>query len=142
MKKQFNAKRNRVVEINMRELTLFVSGQKTRITTNGQPAGISRSAKGLDQGGELDNQSLRLPGENFSLAVDCLIRPGKIVSGIGKSGHLGKSWRRLFAVPVHRLRFYTLQRQCMETYIHQEGDPVLFLSNSGSTPELLVLYLC
>lgn len=81
-------------------------------------------------------------GKNFSLAVDCLdTARGKIVvSGIGKSGHLGKKLAATFCSTGSPAAFlHPSEAVHGDLGIHQEGDPVLFLSNSGSTPELLAL---
>ena len=81
-------------------------------------------------------------GENFSKAVDCLYSTkGKIVvSGIGKSGHLGKKLAATFCSTGSPAAFlHPSEAVHGDLGIHQEGDPVLFLSNSGSTPELLAL---
>lgn len=81
-------------------------------------------------------------GENFSQAVDLLYKnSGKIVvSGIGKSGHLGKKLAATFCSTGSPASFlHPSEAVHGDLGIHQEGDPVLFLSNSGSTPELLAL---
>jgi arabinose-5-phosphate isomerase len=81
-------------------------------------------------------------GENFSQAVDCLhTNQGKIVvSGIGKSGHLGKKLAATFCSTGSPAAFlHPSEAVHGDLGIHQEGDPVVFLSNSGSTPELLAL---
>ena len=80
-------------------------------------------------------------GENFSLAVDCLYTTsGKIVvSGIGKSGHLGKKLAATFCSTGSPAAFlHPSEAVHGDLGIHQEGDPVVFI-NSGSTPELLAL---
>ena len=81
-------------------------------------------------------------GKNFSQAVDCLYtNRGKIVvSGIGKSGHLGKKLAATFCSTGSPAAFlHPSEAVHGDLGIHQEGDPVVFLSNSGSTPELLAL---
>ena len=78
---------------------------------------------------------------NFINALDILyLEHGKvIVTGIGKSGHLAKKVRQ------HLQYRNTIKHSCipqklfMETGIHQKNDPVIYLSNSGSTPELIFL---
>jgi len=81
-------------------------------------------------------------GLNFSEAVDCLYTSrGKIVvCGIGKSGHLGKKLAATFCSTGSPASFlHPSEAVHGDLGIHQEGDPVVFLSNSGSTPELLAL---
>ncbi|MBT5715357.1 MAG: KpsF/GutQ family sugar-phosphate isomerase [Opitutae bacterium] len=81
-------------------------------------------------------------GQNFSQSVDCLYTTrGKIVvSGIGKSGHLGKKLAATFCSTGSPAAFlHPSEAVHGDLGIHQEGDPVVFLSNSGSTPELLAL---
>ena len=59
---------------------------------------LAEAPKSFDQGGELDNQSLRFLERTFLLRWTVCIQPaGKIVvSGIGKSGHLGKKLAATF----------------------------------------------
>jgi arabinose-5-phosphate isomerase len=81
-------------------------------------------------------------GTNFSEAVDCLYTSkGKIVvCGIGKSGHLGKKLAATLCSTGSPASFlHPSEAVHGDLGIHQEGDPVIFLSNSGSTPELLAL---
>lgn len=80
--------------------------------------------------------------ENFSLAVDCLYTDhGKVVvSGIGKSGHLGKKMAATLCSTGSPAAFlHPSEAVHGDLGIHQNGDPVIFLSNSGATPELLDL---
>ena len=81
-------------------------------------------------------------GINFSEAVDCLYTSkGKIiVCGIGKSGHLGKKLAATLCSTGSPASFlHPSEAVHGDLGIHQEGDPVIFLSNSGSTPELWAL---
>ena len=80
--------------------------------------------------------------ENFSQAVESLYteRGKVVVSGIGKSGHLGKKLAATFCSTGTPSAFlHPSEAVHGDLGIHQKGDPVLFLSNSGSTPELLAL---
>ena len=80
--------------------------------------------------------------ENFSLAIDCLYTDhGKVVvSGIGKSGHLGKKMAATLCSTGSPAAFlHPSEAVHGDLGIHQNGDPVIFLSNSGATPELLAL---
>jgi len=81
-------------------------------------------------------------GENFSKAVDLLYKDkGKIiVTGIGKSGHLGKKLAATFCSTGSPAAYlHPSEAVHGDLGIHQKGDPVIFLSNSGATPELLAL---
>ena len=76
-------------------------------------------------------------GENFSQAVDCLYTTrGKIVvSGIGKSGHLGKKLAATFCSTGSPASFlHPSEAVHGDLGIHQEGDPVVFLSNRYRLP--------
>ena len=89
----------------------------------------------------IENASKRL-AENFSCVVDILFTKEKkiIVCGIGKSGHLGKKMAATFCSTGSPSSFlHASEAVHGDLGIHQEGDPVLFLSNSASTPELLAL---
>jgi arabinose-5-phosphate isomerase len=80
--------------------------------------------------------------KNFSSVVDYLYTDhGKvIVSGIGKSGHLGKKLAATFCSTGSPAAFlHPSEAVHGDLGIHQNGDPVIFLSNSGATPELLAL---
>ena len=81
-------------------------------------------------------------GENFSLSTDLLYteRGKVVVSGIGKSGHLGKKLAATFCSTGTPSAFlHPSEAVHGDLGIHQKGDPVLFLSNSGATPELVAL---
>ena len=89
---------------------------------------ITTTAKGLN--------------ESFSEAVDILIKTNKkvIVTGIGKSGHLGKRIAAtLSSTGTPAAYLHPSEAVHGDLGIHQNGDPVIFLSNSGTTPELLFL---
>ncbi len=80
--------------------------------------------------------------KNFSKALDILNRPkGKIIiCGIGKSGHLGKKMAATFCSTGSPACFlHASEAVHGDLGIHQENDPVIYLSNSASTPELLSL---
>jgi len=81
-------------------------------------------------------------GDNFSAAVEILFSKTKkiIVCGIGKSGHLGKKIAATFCSTGSPSSFlHASEAVHGDLGIHQKGDPVIFLSNSASTPELLAL---
>lgn len=78
----------------------------------------------------------------FSVAVDALFcKKGKIVvTGIGKSGHLGKKLASTLCSTGSPASFlHPSEAVHGDLGLHQLGDPVIFLSNSGTTPELLFL---
>lgn len=84
----------------------------------------------------------RLVPKEFSKAIDILFKKeGKIiVTGIGKSGHVGKKLAAMLCSTGSPTAFlHPSEAVHGDLGIHQEGDPVIFLSNSGSTPELLYL---
>ena len=63
-----------------------------------------------------------------------------IVCGIGKSGHLGKKMSATFCSTGSPSAFlHPSEAVHGDLGIHQNGDPVIFISNSGTTPELLAL---
>ena len=84
----------------------------------------------------------RLDPEKFTKAVDILYKKdGKIiVTGIGKSGHVGKKLAAMLCSTGSPAAFlHPSEAVHGDLGIHQHGDPVIYLSNSGSTPELLYL---
>ena len=81
-------------------------------------------------------------GKNFSEAVDILFTETNkiIICGIGKSGHLGKKIAATFCSTGSPSSFlHASEAVHGDLGIHQKNDPVIFLSNSASTPELLSL---
>jgi arabinose-5-phosphate isomerase len=78
----------------------------------------------------------------FAKAIDILLTKDQkiIVSGIGKSGHLGKKISATLCSTGSPSSFlHPAEALHGDLGIHQTGDPVIFLSNSGSTPELIAL---
>jgi len=85
--------------------------------------------------------SQKLSGD-FVKALDILFSKDKkvIVAGIGKSGHLAKKVAATFCSTGTPSAFmHPTEAIHGDLGIHQKNDPVIFLSNSGSTPELLFL---
>jgi len=79
---------------------------------------------------------------NFIEAIEILFSKSKkiIVTGIGKSGHLGKKISATLSSTGSPSCFlHPIEALHGDLGIHQHGDPVIFLSNSGSTPELIAL---
>lgn len=84
----------------------------------------------------------RLNIEKFSRAIDILFQErGKIIiTGIGKSGYVGKKMAAMLCSTGSPSAFlHPAEAVHGDLGIHQKGDPVIFLSNSGTTPELIYL---
>ena len=84
----------------------------------------------------------RLDSGAFSKSIDILFEThGKIViTGIGKSGHVGKKMAAMLCSTGSPTAYlHPSEAVHGDLGIHQEGDPVIYLSNSGSTPELIYL---
>lgn len=93
-----------------------------------EAASIKQAADRLDQ--------------EFTKAVGLLnIDSGKIVvTGIGKSGHVGRKIAATFCSTGSPAVFmHASEASHGDLGIHQAGDPVVLLSNSGTTAELLGL---
>jgi len=79
---------------------------------------------------------------NFVRAVEILDVPdGKIVlAGLGKSGHVGRKIAATFCSTGSPAVFmHAAEAVHGDLGVHQPGNPTIFLSNSGSTSELLAL---
>jgi arabinose-5-phosphate isomerase len=79
---------------------------------------------------------------NFVRAVGVLDVPdGKIVvAGLGKSGHVGRKIAATFCSTGSPAVFmHAAEAVHGDLGVHQPGNPTIFLSNSGSTSELLAL---
>jgi arabinose-5-phosphate isomerase len=75
-------------------------------------------------------------------ALDILFKEsGKIIiSGIGKSGYVGQKMAAMMCSTGSPAAFlHPAEAVHGDLGIHQKGDPVIFLSNSGATPELIYL---
>lgn len=84
----------------------------------------------------------RLVPKDFIRAIDVLLKKeGKIiVTGIGKSGYVAKKIAAMLCSTGSPAAFlHPAEAVHGDLGIHQKGDPVIFLSNSGSTPELMYL---
>jgi len=84
----------------------------------------------------------RLKPNTFCKAIDILFETkGKIVvTGIGKSGHVGKKMAAMLCSTGSPTAYlHPSEAVHGDLGIHQEGDPVIYLSNSGTTPELIYL---
>jgi len=78
-------------------------------------------------------------GEEFSKAVELLINTeGKIiVSGMGKSGHIGRKIAATLSSTGNPAHFvHPAEASHGDLGVLAKGDTVLILSNSGETPEL------
>lgn len=80
--------------------------------------------------------------DKFIKAIDILHKENQkiVVTAIGKSGHLGKKLAAtLCSTGSPAAYLHPSEAVHGDLGIHQVGDPVIFLSNSGSTPELIAL---
>jgi len=103
---------------------------------------LKEAVKVLKKESESINRAASQLGKNFSQALDILSKPKNkiIVCGIGKSGLLGKKLAATFCSTGSPASFlHASEAVHGDLGIHQTGDPVIFLSNSASTPELLFL---
>ncbi len=92
---------------------------------------------------ETEAVAIRVVGERldatFVNAVDALhVTDGKIViTGLGKSGHVGRKIAATFcSTGAPAVFMHAAEAFHGDLGVHQSGDPVIFLSNSGSTVEL------
>ena len=95
---------------------------------------------------ETESAAIKLAAErldtNFVQAVETLDVPdGKIVvAGLGKSGHVGRKIAATFCSTGSPAVFmHAAEAVHGDLGVHQSGNPTIFLSNSGSTNELLAL---
>lgn len=103
---------------------------------------LKEAVKVLKKESESIDRAASQLGKNFSQALDILSKPMNkiIVCGIGKSGLLGKKLAATFCSTGSPASFlHASEAVHGDLGIHQSGDPVIFLSNSASTPELLFL---
>ena len=103
---------------------------------------LKEAVKVLKKESESIDRAASQLGKNFSQALDILSKPKNkiIVCGIGKSGLLGKKLAATFCSTGSPASFlHASEAVHGDLGIHQSGDPVIFLSNSASTPELLFL---
>ena len=80
--------------------------------------------------------------EHIVDALDILFSKDKkvIITGIGKSGHLAKKVAAtLCSTGTPSAFMHPTEAIHGDLGIHQKNDPVIFLSNSGNTPELIFL---
>ena len=103
---------------------------------------LKEAVKVLKKESESIDRAASQLGKNFSQALDILFKSKNkiIVCGIGKSGLLGKKLAATFCSTGSPASFlHASEAVHGDLGIHQSGDPVIFLSNSASTPELLFL---
>ena len=93
---------------------------------------------------ETEAAAIKLAAErldaNFVRAVEILDVPqGKIVvAGLGKSGHVGRKIAATFCSTGSPAVFmHASEAVHGDLGVHQSGNPTVFLSNSGSTRELV-----
>ena len=90
----------------------------------------------------LNETAQKLQQDSFAKALDILSETTHkvIVTGIGKSGHVGKKIAAtLCSTGTPATFLHPSEAVHGDLGIHQEGDAVIYLSNSGSTPELIFL---
>ena len=95
----------------------------------------------LNESASIRTAALNLD-ENFSKAVSIILEGKRkiVVTGIGKSGHQAKRIAATFSSTGTPAAFlHPSEAVHGDLGIHELGDPVIFLSNSGSTPELIYL---
>ena len=90
--------------------------------------------------------ALRLAGERldegFVRAVEVLDEPERkiVVTGLGKSGHVGRKMAATFCSTGSPSVFmHASEAVHGDLGVYQPGDPTIFLSNSGTTSELVAL---
>ena len=96
----------------------------------------------LKESQALELAANRLDEESFSEALDLLMQTAHkvVITGIGKSGIVGKKIAATLSSTGTTAAFlHPSEAVHGDLGIHQEGDTVIFLSNSGSTPELIFL---
>jgi len=84
----------------------------------------------------------KLDDSDIEQAIEILFKTsGKIIiTGIGKSGHVGKKMAATLSSTGSPAYFlHPSEAVHGDLGIHQTGDPVIYLSNSGTTPELVFL---
>jgi len=90
----------------------------------------------------IQEASNNLLPDAFKSALDILYKDsGKIIiTGIGKSGYVGQKMAAMMCSTGSPAAFlHPSEAVHGDLGIHQTGDPVIFLSNSGATPELIYL---
>ena len=103
---------------------------------------LHNAIKVLKKESESINLTASRLGPNFSNALDLLFSHQNkiIVCGIGKSGLLGKKIAAtLSSTGSPAIFLHASEAVHGDLGIHQKNDPVIFLSNSATTPELLAL---
>jgi arabinose-5-phosphate isomerase len=96
----------------------------------------------LKESGAIELAANRLNGNSFTKALNFLMETAHkvVVTGIGKSGHVGKKIAATLSSTGTPAAFlHPSEAVHGDLGIHQFGDTVIFLSNSGSTPELIFL---
>lgn len=96
----------------------------------------------LEESKALQIAAERLKEPFFKQTIDMLLKTNHkvVITGIGKSGHVGKKIAATFNSTGTPAAFlHPSEAVHGDLGIHQDGDVVIFLSNSGATPELLFL---
>jgi arabinose-5-phosphate isomerase len=93
------------------------------------------------EAGAIEAASAKLDG-NLLRAVDLILRhPGKvIISGLGKSGHIGRKLASTFqSTGTPSVFLHPSEAAHGDLGVCQSGDPVVMISKSGATVELMNL---
>ena len=96
----------------------------------------------MKEASAIQEASNNLLPEALQSALDILYKEnGKIIiSGIGKSGYVGQKMAAMMCSTGSPAAFlHPAEAVHGDLGIHQKSDPVIFLSNSGATPELIYL---
>jgi DNA-binding MurR/RpiR family transcriptional regulator len=70
----------------------------------------------MEEAKSIISSAEKLDDSDIEQAIEILFKTsGKIIiTGIGKSGHVGKKWPRHYPAPDRLLIFYTHPKRCME----------------------------
>ena len=96
----------------------------------------------MEEAKSIISSAEKLDDSDIEQAIEILFRTsGKIIiTGIGKSGHVGKKMAATLSSTGSPAYFlHPSEAVHGDLGIHQPRDPVIYLSNSGTTPELVYL---
>jgi len=105
-------------------------------------AGVAAARRAMQLEAEAVLAASERLSENLALAVELILaHPGKVVvTGMGKSGHIGrKIAATLQSTGTPSVFLHPVEAGHGDLGVCQRGDPVLMISKSGSTGELLDL---
>ena len=96
----------------------------------------------MEEAKSIISSAEKLDDSDIEQAIEILFKTsGKIIiTGIGKSGHVGKKMAATLSSTGSPAYFlHPSEAVHGDLGIHQPRDPVIYLSNSGTTPELVYL---